>query len=397
MAHFHLAWELGGGLGHASRLKMIAQALLARGHQVSLGLRDLAQTHNVLADLDVAKFQAPVWLHRTEGMPPNQASLAEVLLTCGYLEPRGLAGQVEGWRSLYTQLKPDLVVADYSPTAILAARTMGIRSASVGIAFSSPPPRQPLPCLRDWENIPPQRLAKAEARVLKVANGVLAHHGAAPFSWAADLLLGDTQLLNTWPELDQYGRPPSPVAWLGPIYLPGAGVKPQWPAGEGPLVFAYLRTVDPNHAEVLAALAQEPCRVLCYLPEVAAGRAPPVMSPNIAYAGGPVSMRDALAVAQLFVTHAGDSTAQALMAGVPVMMLPMQLEQFLTARRIAAAGMGVNTAALPPPSDWRKAVRHMLSTPTYATAAQAFAARHAGYSAAKGAADAALVLEGLAA
>ena len=439
MARFHLCWELGGGLGHAGRLKVLAEALLARGHHVSISLRDLAQAHALFSGLHgaspgapglqtvngpalcVPPLQAPVWLHRTEGLPPNHASHAEILLTAGYLQAGPLAGMVAGWRAMFSLLQPDVVVADYAPTAILAARSMGLRSASVGSAFSMPPPGRALPCLREWENIAPQRLADAEARVLLAANAVLAHHGAPPLDWTVDLLLGDAPLLTTWPELDLFNRDapasaaPSPAAfgavsagaapaaaragvasaeWYGPAFLPASGEPPVWPPGEGPKVFAYLKTGHPDHAEVLASLAQEGCRVLCYLPEVAGGKAPPVSALNLAFARGPVALQAALAEAQLCVTHCGEATlAQSMLAGVPVLMLPMQLEQFLTARRIAAAGMGVNAAMLAKPLDWRGLVRHMLSTPGYAAAAQVFAARTQGYKVEVMAAQVAMALE----
>lgn len=415
MARFHLCWELGGGLGHAGRLKVLAEALVARGHEVSVSLRDLAQAHGLFSgegSLHLPPLQAPVWLHRTEGMPPNHASHAEILLTAGYLQAAPLAGMVDGWRAMFALLRPDVVVADYAPTAILAARSMGVRSASVGSAFSMPPPGQALPCLREWENIAPERLAAAEARVLQSANAVLAHHNAPPLTWAVDLLLGDAPLLTTWPELDPFKRGAAttenaaapgasavganaPAAeWLGPAFLPASGEAPVWPPGEGPKVFAYLKTGHADHAEVLAALAQEGCRVLCYLPEVAGGKAPPVTAPNLAYARGPVALQAALADAQLCVTHCGEATlAQSMLAGVPVLMLPMQLEQFLTARRIAAAGMGVNAALLAKPLDWRALVRHILTTPGYAAAAQAFAARTKGYKVDEMAAHVAMALE----
>lgn len=440
MARFHLCWELGGGLGHAGRLKVLAEALLARGHQVSISLRDLVQAHALFSGLCgaapgatgapgvhavngpalcVPPLQAPVWLHRTEGMPANHASHAEILLTAGYLQAAPLAGLVAGWRAMFSLLRPDVVVADYAPTAILAARGMGLRSASVGSAFSMPPPGRALPCLREWENIAPQRLAYAEARVLQAANAVLAHHGAPPLNWAVDLLLGDAPLLTTWPELNLFNRDASASAapaalgavpagaapaaaragvasaeWYGPAFLPASGEPPVWPPGEGPKVFAYLKSGHADHAEVLAALAQEGCRVLCYLPEVAGGKAPPVTAPNLAFARGPVALQAALAEAQLCVTHCGEATlAQSMLAGVPVLMLPMQLEQFLSARRIAAAGMGVNTAMLAKPLDWRGLVRHMLSTPGYAAAAQAFATRTQGYKVEEMAAQVAVALE----
>lgn len=379
MAHVHLCWELGGGLGHAGRLKLLAQGLLAAGHEVSLGLRDLAHTHAVLAGLAVPKLQAPVWTHRTVGLPSNRGNLAEVILEYGYLQPDGLAGLVEGWRALFNLVGADMVIGDYAPTAMLAARSMGLRSAAVGIGFTLPPPGRTLPCLRDWETIPPQRLAEAEARVLQVANAVLSQHGAPPLAWAADLFLGDAPLMTAWPEMDHYGRGAGDAEWLGPMFASGGGIAPQWPQGEGRRVFAYLKTEHGEHAHVLAALARAGCRVLCYIPEVANGKAPPVQLPGILYARRPVDLAAALAQSDWCVCHGGEATvAQSLLAGVPLLLLPMQVEQFLMSRRMAAAGLAVNLPAAPP--DWPALVRTVLATPAFATAARAFAARHAGFS-----------------
>ncbi|GAB2842168.1 glycosyltransferase [Pseudoduganella ginsengisoli] len=379
MARVHLCWELGGGLGHAGRLKLLAQELLAAGHEVSMSLRDLAHTHAMLGELPVPKLQAPVWLHRTVGLPENRGSLAEVVLDYGYLEPNGLAGQVMGWRAVFELVKADVVIGDYAPTAMLAARSMGLRSVSVGIGFTLPPPGRALPLLRDWENIAPQRLAQAEARVLDVANAVLARHGGVPLAWAAELFLGDATWMTAWPEMDHYGRGVEALDWLGPVFAQGGGIAPKWPAGSGPKVFAYVKTEHGQHAKVLQALAQAGCRVLCYLPEVANGMAPPVQSPAILYARKPVDVTAALSQADWCVCHGGEATvAQALLAGVPLLLLPMQVEQYLLSRRIATAGMAVNIPA--PPPDWHAALRTVLSNATLARQARAFAARHAAFS-----------------
>lgn len=382
MAHVHLCWELGGGLGHAGRLKLLAQGLLAAGHGVSLSLRDLGLTHALLADLPVPVLQAPVWGHRTVGLPENRGNLAEVILEYGYLEPDGLAGLVRGWRALLGLTGADFVIGDYAPTAMLAARSLGLRCGSVGIGFTLPPPGRALPALRDWESIPPQRLARAEARVLEVANAVLARHGAAPLDWAAQLFLGDVPFMTAWPEMDHYGGDASRgagVEWLGPVFAGGGGIAPKWPDGDGPRVFAYLKTEHAQHAPLLAALARAGCRALCYLPEVANGKPPPVTLPGILYARKPVDLSRALAEADWCVCHGGEATvAQALLAGVPLLLLPMQVEQYLLSRRMAAAGLAVNIAT--PPPDWPALVRSVLPNPAFAAAARAFAATHAAFS-----------------
>lgn len=381
MAHIHLAWELGGGLGHAGRLKTLAQALLERGHHVSLSLRDLGHTQRVLETMPVPKFQAPVWLHRTAGMPANQASLAEILIHSGYLDASGLDGLCGGWRSLLSNVKPDLLVADYAPTAILAARCLGLPSASVGIGFYSPPPGRALPNLRPWEQIGAARLAAAEEHVLKVANAVLMHHRAPAVTHACDLLLGDSALLCTWPELDHYGRPASSAVWYGPNFLSHTGTPPHWPEGSGPKVFAYLKQEHGQHAAVLQALAALGCRVACYMPEVASGMAPPVAAVDIAYARAPVSLQQAMAEADLCVCHGGEATlVQALLAGVPLLMLPMQLEQFLICQRVDGGGAGINAARLAAPVDWPALLRQLFGDGSFRAAAAAFAARYAGFS-----------------
>lgn len=387
MSHIHLCWELGGGLGHAGRLKMLALALLARGHRVTMSLRDLMHTHAVLADLEVSKLQAPVWLHKAQGLPPS-ASLADIAFHCGYLQPSALRGMVAGWRDLYALLQPDLVVGDYAPTALLAARSMGLRTASVSSGFSSPPPGRALPAFMP---APAERLAASEARMLATANALLAEYGAQPFAHAADVFMGDLPLLCTWPELDPYEERGA-AQWLGPSFVAQGGIAPHWPdarsaadAGQSPRyhgrkVFAYLNASHAAHGAVLKALVEEGCRVLAYVPGVAGGGRPPLVSDSVVYAAAPVSLPQALAQADLCVCHAGEATlAQALLAGVPVLMLPAHTEQFLSARRVAMSGAGYNAALLTPESDWRAVLRGLLNDPAYRAAAQAFAARHSGF------------------
>ncbi len=381
MAHFYLCWELGAGLGHAARLRSIALPLSARGHRVTYVLRDLVQPRRLLRDDGIDMLQAPLFLHRTAGLPQPQASLAEILLAVGYLDADALAGLCEGWRGLLRQGRPDLVIADYAPTAILAARSLGLRSAAVGTGFQLPPAVQPLPAFQ--AGVPEGRLRTMEARLLDSANRVLALHGAAPLAHACALLRGDASLLCTWPELDHYGRSGDGL-WLGPNLAPPSGDDAVWPDGSGPRVFAYLKASHAGVREVLEALLRRGCRVLCYLPEVAGGGPAPVQHPLLRYAARPVSMAQVLDTCELVVCHAGEATvSQSLLAGRPLLLLPTALESFLMARRVARMGAGINAMAGPEPRDWDGAVRALLDTPGYRDAARAFAARHAGFEASR--------------
>lgn len=389
MARLLIGWELGGGLGHAGRLKPLAAGLAARGHGVTMWLADLVQTRRLLADLPVPQLQAPVWTHRTVGVPSPQVSLAEILLGCGYLQADHLQALVQGWLSALAVSAAEALLVDYAPTALIAARIAGVPAASIGMGFWLPPAQVPIPAYRDWEPLAPGRVGHAEQQVLANVNAVLTRHGAEPLDALWRLFRGDLPLLCSWPEIDHYPRAPDePLEWLGPNFLPDAGQAPQWPAGEGRPVFAYLKAGHPDHAAVLTALAARGCRVLCYLPEVNAGMQPPVVSDRIRYASGPVDLTQAFAEAALVVCHAGQATVvQALLAGVPLLLLPMQAEQFLMSRQVERTGAAINAAMRPRPTDFGALVDALLTRPAARQAAQAFAQRHAGFSHAAQVAD----------
>ncbi len=386
MAHIHFAWELGGGLGHAGRIKPLALEALRRGHRVTISLRDLVHTDVMLSDLDAPRMQAPIFTHVVHGVPAPAVSLAEILLTCGYLNAQALKGLFTGWRGLLGELKPNLVVGDYAPTAMLAAHSLGIRSTGLGIGFYLPQPHQPMPFLREWEPPQPARMESADRQMLTAINTVLAGVGSTPLKYPAQALGGDAPLLLTWPELDHYGRTdlPDGQQWWGPSMSPPGGVAPQWPAvaqASQPAVFAYLKAGHPDHAEVLKALVMLGCRTVCYMPEVAAGKPPPVRSPLIHYATGPVNLSLALAEAELCICHAGEATlAQAIIAGVPVFLLPTTSEQFLIAQQVAKTGAGINAASMQRPMNYQAALAPLLGDSKFRAAARQFAQKYAHFS-----------------
>ena len=384
MAHIHMAWELGAGFGHAGRLKPLAREALRRGHQVTLSLRDLTQSQALLADLEVPLFQAPVWLHQVRGIPSPQISLAEILQGCGYLNANTLRGLYKGWHSLFQAIKPDFVLGDYAPTALLAARVLNIPNASVGVGFYLPPINSPLPSLREWEPPQPGRMKTSEEHVLNACNTVLNDMGASPLKMACELLHGSHTFLQAWPELDHYdrGTASSTLRWWGPNISPNLGCEPVWPPGDGPQVFAYLNANHPDDSLVLKALVNLGCRCICYMPEVSSGKSPPVVSPLITYTMAPVNLATALATCKLCICHAGAATlAQALLAGVPVFMLPTQAEQLLMARRVAKAGYGIHSAGASRPHGYETLITSLLGESVYRQAARAFAAKYADFSA----------------
>ena len=210
MSRFLFTWEIGSGLGHTVPLAQVAEPLLARGHEVHFALRDLTSARVALGALadapNVRLWQAPIWALKIQGLP-EALSFAELLFRAGYLDAKRLRGLVQGWCSLLDAVRPDLLLADHSPTALLAARGRPLRRALIGGGFFQPPAVVPMPGFRDFA-VPPKRLADAERLAVMTCNEVLQARGQAPLTRLHELLDADELFLVTWPELDHYGIGP---------------------------------------------------------------------------------------------------------------------------------------------------------------------------------------------
>jgi len=219
-------WELGSSLSHVSHLLKLAKLLRAQGHEVSMVVRELHNLRNIAVE-GVRVLQAPVWLPQVAGLPEPPLNYAEILLRFGYHNPANLGGLVDAWRDLYRILEPDLVVANHSPTAMLAARSLQIRTAVQGGGFLVPPRETPMPNMRPWISVPPQRLAEAEAAVLSTVNTLLEGYGAKRLAFLGELFDVAETFLTTFPELDHYpGR--RGAAYLGPLFSSGTPESRSW-------------------------------------------------------------------------------------------------------------------------------------------------------------------------
>ena len=73
-------------------------------------------------------------------------------------------------------------------------------------------------------------------------------------------------------------------------------------------------------------------------------------------------------------------TAGMLVAGIPLLLLPTQLERFLLATRVASMGAGVAVNPEMPVPDSRALIRTLLDETSYRENAQRFAKKYAGFS-----------------
>lgn len=351
MSRILLAWELGAGFGHLGPFLGLAPRLLERGHTLYIAARDVASAVKAVGDLPITVFQAPLCLNSYNGLQEPPLNFAEILMRYGYLDPPMLRAMISAWRALLVTTRAELLIADHAPTALLAARLSGVPTAVIGTPFSVPPDVHPTPSMRKWMDVPAARLADSDAHVLAAVNAALPD-GAQPITSIRTIFSGAAQFFLGVPETDFYG-PRDAAIYLGPNSYSTGTAMPAWPDGAGRRVLAYLHGDYQHTAAAMRALAAQGARVIAYVSAVDPQVRQLMLTLGVTVAAEPVDMVRLLAQADLCVTHGPGAALAALQAGVPLLMVPKQLENMLFA--LALQRMGV--AALIDPN---------LETPDFA-------------------------------
>jgi UDP:flavonoid glycosyltransferase YjiC (YdhE family) len=377
MARIAFTWELGGELGHAMACSALARVFLSRGHRIAFMFRELHQLAYIADSPAYEVFQAPVSISEGRDASPP-ASFADILLGCGYDTSAHLTGLLGGWLALFGRWKPDLVISDFAPTALLAARVLKLRRVAYGNGFAIPPRLSPLPPFRFDEAIAAEDVRKADAHALASVNGALAHFGAPPLAHLSDQFETDEDFLATFPELDSYGVRPR-VGYWGPRYSADAGASVHWPAGSGKRVLVYLKKTQPQLDALIAALAASPHRVAAFIPELERERADKLRGPRRIVSERPMRLAPLLAECDLFVSTGGNVCVGTLMAGVPQLVFPSQYEQYITGRRIEQLGVGAWVKFTATAAEVGAALNSALE-PRILAAARAYANRYPDYS-----------------
>lgn len=339
MSHIVFCWELGADLGHLGPWVSLATEMRASGQQVSCILKDCTHALQLLGPLGIKWYPAPVADYpKRKTLPANHAQMMDGL---GYGDPSHLAGLILAWCNLLQLLQAERVVADSAPTAMLAARILGLPIVSLNSGFHAPPLTDPLPAFRPWLNVPEDELREYERRTLARINQALDRLGGRNLENFRDLYRAET-LYRTWPEINPFG-PHSHSDHYGPVDAPTQGVAPRWPQGTGGKVFAYLKGEHPLSESVLDALVARGFRVLAYLPNFRRESLERLQrSGRVAISLNPVNLQlldDDLA---MVASHAGNGLlARFADLGQRMLLVPQHLEQILNARAAEEASLPV--------------------------------------------------------
>lgn len=251
-------------------------------------------------------------------------------------------------------VKPDVVIGDFRLSLAVSAPLRGVHSGSLINAYWSPyavrekwpVPDHPIVRLVGVERAEkyfPQALPKVFGHFAAPLNTVRKRHGLPEFeSLSHQLCFGDSVLYPDVPELCPLS-PDAPAShhFLGAVQWSPRVAAPQL-AGDATLPMVYVTLGSSGDMAalpvVLDGLDGLPIRgVLATAGRAAPGRVPANFQVADFVPG------ELLAGQALFVvTNGGSSTGyQALAAGVPVLGIPSNLDQYLAMQAITRAGAGV--------------------------------------------------------
>jgi rhamnosyltransferase subunit B len=340
VARVLIGWELGAGRGHVARLIPVISSIVDAGHDVALAPQRI-DTLGPMRDARVTLFQAPLWpgLLASVGVRPaaNVSTLIDILCRLGLGDAGTLAALISGWDTLLAAWQPDIVIAEFAPALLCAARGR-VRSVGIGSGFVQPPAH--LDALPRLAGDP----GYDEGSVLDTIDADLRSIGREPLSALPALFGADDALIETFVELDPYA-----AHRVGGWCAPTDGFV--MPAERGDEIFVYAHAATMADSPLWTALAAVGKPVRIYCPDASPDFAAMLRGQRMIVERRPVAWPDIARRSRLVVSHGGHGFAcAALVAGVPHLVTPYDLEKQLTADALVCAGLGraVGLAAVEP-------------------------------------------------
>ena len=237
-----------------------------------------------------------------------------------------------------------------------------------------------MPNMRPWLNVPEQRLVESDRRVLSVVNGVLADLGKPPITTIADLFEVEEDFLCTFPELDHYQNRKEGHYW-GPILSwEEGGDPPKWPAEGSKKILAYLRPHYKDFGRIVQELRSAPFSTLIHAPGLPENLIKKYRSSNLDFSYQPVPIKRGAEQCDLAICHAGHGmTSAMLLAGRPLLMFPMHLEQRLLSENVVKYGAGLLVGPERQNQRYGELIHRLLTDSSFTERALSFAKKYSSF------------------
>ena len=255
---------------------------------------------------------------------------------------------------LLQAVRPDVVVGDFRLSLSVSARVAQVPYVGLINAYWSPyvPQRYTVPAIalarvlpiavadRLFRLVRPLAFALHSRPLNRVRRGYrlpsLGYDLRSVYADADYVLYPDIPEMFPAVDLPQHHSYLGPVTWSPPTALPGWwDILPT----DKPLIYVTLGSSGQGALlpQILQVLAGLPVRVIA----ATAGQADPGTPPDNAHVADYLPGEEAARRAQLVICNGGSPTSQqALAAGVPVLGIAGNLDQYLNMRAVAALGAG---------------------------------------------------------
>jgi hypothetical protein len=331
-----LAWELGEGLGHLPPLKAIALALQPLGVKPVFALREIHHAGPALRDFNAPVFVAPHW-SKPAAPPFKTGSFADILGANGYTTSERAASLIGAWDRLIDHVKPDAIVCEHAPSAMLSAFGR-IPVAFVGNGFAVPPadeaqfpPYTPGVGSPEGQDVVLEAISVALRRLGRPAPATL----TAPFR-------GDFRGVYSFPLIDSY-RAVRRERVLGPI----EPQPPLAPLPERPRLFVYSALDFARIDALFQCLMDIGPEASVYLRGNLGPRAAILRSRGVEVFDKPQPFAEIMPRASVVFSHAGSGfTNAALASGRPHITFPRHFEAKASAMGLEQAGCGIRLNTL---------------------------------------------------
>ena len=145
-----VVWELGANLGHLLRLRPVVQALKLRGHEVVMAVPEPDAARSLLDVAGVECIACPmVWPRGVRGQREREVRCyADILAEYAFGDGPALARTLGEWAALLDVVRPDAMLIEFAPLALLVARLHRLPAVHVAIGWEAPPAGDTLPLIR---------------------------------------------------------------------------------------------------------------------------------------------------------------------------------------------------------------------------------------------------------
>lgn len=280
--------------------------------------------------------------HRQGPDAPVTSTWGEFMADLGFDQPEIIAANIAWWREIIKARRITLVIADYAPCALLAARSMGIPAAAIGTGYGLPPA-----CMARFPVLLPEYadFIHDEAETVAQVNAAIERFGLPPISALPQVYTCDDAIATTLPELDPYAD-----ARREPLMSP-VTTQTDAIADAGEEVFLYFSTTETANPEIVAAIAALGLPTRTYLPGATEEVAVTLRAAGVVVETAPVPL-DLLIRRSRLMVNAGQHgiLCLGLLAGLPQVALPQHLEHAYHARAAARLGSTLVLSA----KDWQR-------------------------------------------